>query len=260
VVTWLQLTCRIDVCLLYSRAGQHLQSPTESALAAVIRGFRYLKGTINLCLAAPRYSPDQDLSNPQTKQQDPIHTDSMAFFTDSDHAGNSERQNKRRNQYGYVGGYQYYPNIAPVDWHSKVTSCAFAHPDIGDGHADMSSAAGEVYAAGNAACELLQLSNISDEVNIRFPKPAHLQMDNTAAEAFTNDTVIRTKLKHIDVRQEWVRVLRDCNLLKPVHVSTHENLADFFTKILSGPIFTKLRDMMMQELPDHLKFTSPSCS
>ena len=27
---WLQLTVRIDVCLLYSRAGQHLQSPNES--------------------------------------------------------------------------------------------------------------------------------------------------------------------------------------------------------------------------------------
>ena len=179
----------------------------------------------------------------------------MDFYTDSDHAGNAERQNKRRNQYGYVSGFREDETpITPVDWHSKGTSCAFAHPDIGESHADMSSAAGEVYAAGSAACEIQQLSYISEELNIKFPRPVRLQMDNTAAEAFTNNTVIRTKLKHIDVRQDWVRCLRDCNLLVPVHVPSAANLADFFTKILPAPTFIRLRDSMMKGLPDHLKF------
>jgi hypothetical protein len=250
---WLQLTMRIDVCLLYSRAGQHLQSPNESALAAVIRGFRYLKGTINLCLAAPRFRPDRNVRNSQPSDNQ----DQMDFYTDSDHAGNAERQNKRRNQYGYVSGFREdETSITPVDWHSKVTSCAFAHPDIGESHADMSSAAGEVYAAGNAACEIMQLQYISEELNIQFPRPAKLQMDNTAAEAFTNNTVIRTKLKHIDVRQDWVRCLRDNNLLIPIHVPSADNMADFFTKILPAPTLTRLslRDSMMKELPVHLKF------
>jgi hypothetical protein len=181
----------------------------------------------------------------------------MSFWTDSDHAGNHERQNKRRNQYGYIGGYTNGHSVVPVDWHSKVTSCAFANADIGEGHADMSSAAGEVYGAGNASCEMLNLKYICREVNIKFPCPATLQMDNTAAEAFTNNTVIRTKLKHIDVRQDWVRCLRDHNLLIPLHVPSADNLADFFTKILTAPTFKRLRDRMMVELPDYLKFKFP---
>ena len=162
---WLQLTMRIDVCLLYSRAGQHLQAPTESALAAVIRGFRYLKGTINLALASPRFEPDIDLHS-YSAQKGTTCGDTMSFYTDSDHGGNSERQNKRRNQYGYVAGYSCGDSLVPVDWHSKVTSCAFANADIGESHADMSSAAGEVYAAGNASCEMLNLKYICEEVNV----------------------------------------------------------------------------------------------
>ena len=129
----------------------------------------------------------------------------MRFFSDSDYAGNTEKQNKRKNQYGYVA----IENKAPIDWFSKCTSVAFANKDIGESHADVSVAAGEIYAAGNAACEMLQLSYMAEEIGMSFPKPAILGMDNAAAEAFTNDTVIRTKLKHIDQRQEWVRVLRD---------------------------------------------------
>ena len=78
-------------------------------------------------------------------------------------------------------------------------------------------------------------------------------MDNAAVEAFTNDTVIRTKLKHKDVRQEWVRVLRDHDVIIPEHVPSADNLVDFFTKILLESTFVRLRDQMMKALPPHLQ-------
>jgi len=46
-------------------------------------------------------------------------------------------QNKRRNQNGYVAT----EKDAPVDCASKVSSVAFAHPDVGEAHADISSGA-----------------------------------------------------------------------------------------------------------------------
>jgi hypothetical protein len=101
---------------------------------------------------------------------------------------------------------------------------------------------------------MLQLSYIAEEIGMSFPKPAILEMDSAAAEAFTNDTVIRTKLKHIDQRQEWVRVLRDKDLIVPKHVPTHDNLADFFTKILTEDTFVRQRDQMMKMLPPHLQY------
>ena len=65
------------------------------------------------------------------------------------------------------------------------------------------------------------------------------QVDRSAA---------KTKLKHIDCRQEWVKVLRNKDILKPVHVDSKDNVADLFTKILSRGVFERLRDLIMVPL------------
>ena len=72
-------------------------------------------------------------------------------------------------------------------------------------------------------------------------------MDNAAAEVFTNNTANKTRLKHIDCRQEWVKMLRNKSLVKPLHVPSEDNLADIFTKILSKPTFTSLRDRLLHK-------------
>ena len=163
------------------------------------------------------------------------------FFCDSDFAGNCEEQNKRRSQSGFIA----LLNGAPVLWGSKVSSVCFAHPDIGEAHADISSGAAEVYAAGNATFEFLHLSYTADEMGIPFPKPFTLQIDNKAAIAFADNSAFKSKLKHIDVRQEWVQTLRNHSIINPVYVPSEENLADIFTKILDAATFIRLRDRMM---------------
>ena len=167
----------------------------------------------------------------------------MEVFCDSDYfAGNNADENKRRSQNGYVA----MEGSAPVLWGSKVSSVAFAHPDIGEAHADISSGAAEVYAAANATFEFLHLSYIIDEMhNIDFPKPIVLQMDNTTAECFTNNIAFKSKLKHIDCRQHWVKTLRNKDILIPLHVNTNDNLADFFTKVLCVETFQRLFRQLM---------------
>ena len=59
--------------------------------------------------------------------------------------------------------------------------------------------------------------------------------------------MVKSKLKHIDCRQEWVKTLRDKNIIVPAYVSTNENVANTFTKILSTQTFTYLRDKIMFE-------------
>ncbi len=102
-----------------------------------------------------------------------------------------------------------------------------------------------VYAAGNATQDFLHLSYVAEELGIGFELPFNLQIDNTAAEAFANDTVIKTKLKHIDCRQDWVRILRDRTICTPTHVDTKLNVADLFTKILPADDFERLTRMIM---------------
>ena len=70
-------------------------------------------------------------------------------------------------------------------------------------------------------------------------------MDNAAAMCFVNDSVFKSQLKHIDTRQEWVKILRDKEICFPVHVPSADNLADIFTKILPVEVFIRLRDILM---------------
>ena len=61
------------------------------------------------------------------------------------------------------------------------------------------------------------------------------------------NTAAKTKLKHIDCRQEWARTLRDKDICLPQHVDTELNLADLFTKILSVGVFQRLRQLSKNE-------------
>ena len=168
------------------------------------------------------------------------------FYVDSDFAGNSDPANKRRSQIGIIA----MCNGFPVFWSSKVSSVAFADSGIGEAHADTSSGAAEVYAAGNCTYDFLFLSHVAEEMLLDFPKPFKIQMDNSAAEKFALGTAFKSKLKHIDCRQEWVRMLRDRNICTPVHVDTKLNLADLFTKLLPACDFERLRSLIMYKMSE----------
>ena len=62
-------------------------------------------------------------------------------------------------------------------------------------------------------------------------------------------TTGRSRMKHIDCRQGWVRQLRDANIVKPVDVNTKDNLSDLFTKLMVGACFQQLRDRCMVTVP-----------
>ena len=239
-IGWLCNTGRPDIAYAHSRVAQHMANPTESAWTAVKRIFQYLQGTKTRCLSAPLNEPDVDPTTINLRDN-PARAEDWKFYCDSDFAGNTEPQNKRRSQNGYIAIH----NTAPVFWASKASSVCFAHPKIGEAHADMSSGAAEVYAAGNATLDFLHISYVSDEVGLGFHLPFKLEMDNDAARAFADDTVIKTKLKHIDTRQDWVRILRDKSICTPTYVPTKLNVADVFTKILGGDDFERLVHMMM---------------
>ena len=109
----------------------------------------------------------------------------------------------------------------------------------------ISSGAVEVYGSANATFEFLYVGYITEEAGQDFPQPILLQLDNSAAQAFIERSASKTKLKHIDCRQEWVKVLRNKDILKPVHVDSKDNVADLFTKILARNTFERLRDLIM---------------
>jgi len=190
----------------------------------------------------------------------------MRFYCDSDQSGNKEVQNKRRSQLGNISVL----GSCPLSWGSKATAVQFqeeeqtasvsdavghvtggipvCHPGITELHADMSSAAAEVYAASVALVEFLHLTYVLEEMGLGCVSPIELEVDNSTAIAFAEGGK-RSKMRHIDCRQKWVEALRDHALVKLIKVGTDDNLADLFTKIL-GPIkFEDLRDRIMWPCP-----------
>jgi hypothetical protein len=122
-----------------------------------------------------------------------------------------------------------------------------AHPAITEEHVAQSSTEAELYALALFANMILALSYVVEEANIKFPRPAVVNVDNTGCIAFARQSNHsgKSRLGHIDRRQQWLEVLRDSGLITCIHVDTENNIADIFTKILDKQTFERLRDMVM---------------
>ena len=112
----------------------------------------------------------------------------------------------------------------------------------------LSSGESELYAASDTAKEALRIKYIGEEINIKIPACLTLNVDSTAAQGFIDSTDKCTKIKMIDMREEWVELLRNRTLLQTAKVPGPENEADFFTKILPEPAFRAAEDRMMKKI------------
>ena len=124
-----------------------------------------------------------------------------------------------------------------------------AHAKLKELHPDLSSGAAEIYAASVTLTEVMHLSYICEEMGFKMDPPFTIHVENMTAIAFSEGSVRKSKLKHIDVRQHWVEWLRSRELCKLRHVDTKSNLADFYTKILDTDTFRRLRDRQMVSRP-----------
>jgi hypothetical protein len=101
--------------------------------------------------------------------------------------------------------------------------------------------------------DILALSYVCSEAGIQFPQTFVLQVDNAEAQAFASQTTYsgRSRLRHVDARQEWVQAPRASKLVKAVHVDTTENLSDLFTKALDLATFMNSLSEATDALPCH---------
>ena len=125
-----------------------------------------------------------------------------------------------------------------------------------------SSASAEIYAGSVGLSQRMRLSYVSEELGIDFPTPIAIGVDNATAVAYANGTVKRSKIRHIDARQDWVRAMRDSKICKLWKVHTLENESDLLTKIHDPDQFERLRDrfMVFQKLPTEQPYGADSRS
>jgi hypothetical protein len=99
--------------------------------------------------------------------------------------------------------------------------------------AALSSCEAELYAGTSAAQEVLWLRGLLQSLGHSQPTPT-LWCDNESTIALTKDAIFSARSKHIEVRYFFIRELVQAGKLHVQHIAGTENVADIFTKPLSG--------------------------
>ncbi|GJR92471.1 retrovirus-related pol polyprotein from transposon TNT 1-94 [Tanacetum coccineum] len=182
---------------------QYRANPKESHLIAVKRIFRYLKGTPSLGLWYPKCS-GFDLKG----------------YSDSDYAGcNMDRKS--------TSGACQLLRGKLVCWSAKK------HQSVA-----MSSVEAEYVAAARCCANILWMKSRLTDYGIIYKK-VPIFCDNTSAIAISNNPVLHSRTKHIDIRYHFIRH----HILKgdiELHfIPTQYQLADIFIKPLDEPTFKR---------------------
>ena len=104
-----------------------------------------------------------------------------------------------------------------------------------------SSAAAEIYAPSEAVRDAQVRFFIAEEMGITVKYPIEIFIDNAAGVSFQRCTNPDTHIKGVfDLRNEWVRELRNSKKVSALKVDTAKNIADMMTKCLSATVRERL--------------------
>jgi len=193
-----------------SLLGKRAAAPTVSGPAMIKQAVRWLAGNIDMCLK----------TNSQNQ-------DGIAFYCDSDLAGLHSIDGETRSRMGILGTF----NGMPFFWNSSWIRATCT-----------SSGEAEVYALSECTKVAVHFKWICQELQIKTPDRIPIFCDAEAAIGFFKNLggVSQSKLKHIDLRSEWVKEMRDsAKLVSVQHIAGVDNPANFFTKVLSATEFKK---------------------
>ena len=120
-------------------------------------------------------------------------------------------------------------NGVPVVWHSK------RQPKT-----SISSAQAEIYALSESSKYMLRYKYMSDDLVLGLPGVCRVMTDNTQGVSFANSLCTSSRLGGVfDLREGWVKELRDEGKIKVDHIPAEFNCADALTKSLPAYLFNK---------------------
>ena len=150
----------------------------------------------------------------------------MCGYTDADWAGSTY---DRRSTSGYV----FSLGSGAVSWSSKK------QPTVA-----LLSTKVEYRGAAMAACEIAWLRKLIQSLGCKVVKPITLYCDNMSSIQLANNLVFHARTKHIEVHYHYVQEKVLAHEIDLVYVSTHEQVADIFTKSLGAEKMQRFRAML----------------
>ena len=167
----------------------------------------------------------------------------IVHYSDSDWAGLYAYTGETRSRSGFVCMY----NGMPVSWYSKHQKCkGTSHKEeLSTFHIATASGEAELYAAADAVKASQHLRYVGEELSIKMGRIIVMLVDATAAIGKVQGPRGGGKMKHIDLRADWINELRDLSICVLEKVPGEENLADGFTKLLGRNLFRVFVELLM---------------
>jgi hypothetical protein len=197
---------RPDIMISVCMCARFQANPKEIHLRVVKRIMRYLVYTLRFGLWYPKGS-----------------TFDLIRYSDADYAG---CKNDRKS----TSGTCQFLERSLVSWASKKQNSVA-----------LSTAEAEYIAAGHYCAQLLWMRQTLMDYGYKLSK-VPLLCDNESAILMADNHVEHSRTKHIDI---WYHFLRDHQQWRDItinYVSTHNQLADIFTKPLDEKTFSKLKN------------------
>jgi hypothetical protein len=141
--------------------------------------------------------------------------------SDSDYAANKD---DRRS----ISGGMVYLEGCPITFRSSTQK--FVTLSV----TEAESAAGVMVAQ-----DMLYLYRLLGSIGLTVELPMLLEMDNKGAVDLANNWSVGGRTRRVDVRNHFLRELKDEGLIIVKHVPGDENEADIFTKNTSAPVFNR---------------------
>ncbi|OIW19116.1 hypothetical protein TanjilG_08916 [Lupinus angustifolius] len=218
---------RPDLSFIVNYVSQFLHAPNTMHLKMVKRILRYVKGTIDIGL---HFTSNATL-------------DLFAFF-DADWAG------------------------CPTTWRSTSGYCTFLGGNLISWCAkkqltvSRSSTEAEYRAMAHTAAELTWLTFILKDLCLSLASAPILYCDNLSALHMTINPVFLARSKHIELDYHFVRELVSLGLLVTQYVSTNDQVANLFTKLMSKASLSYFRNKLCVQprprLREDIKYTQLS--
>ena len=99
----------------------------------------------------------------------------------------------------------------------------------------------EIYALSETVRAARLLVWRCEEMGLKITLPLCIQVDNYASIAFQNSTCLQSRVRGcIDMREGWVKELRDKEEVRTRKVNTDDNKADILTKCFPTYKFKRL--------------------
>ena len=196
------ITTRPDIAQAVGAVSKFNSCPTEAHLTAVKRIFRYLKGTIDLCI---KYERSAD--------------NCLVGFSDADWAGDlTDRHSTTGNLFMMSG--------AAIDWISKK------QPVVA-----LSTTEAEYVALSATTQEAVWLSILLTDIKAPPKAPILIKEDNQGTIAVARNPVSHNRTKHIDVKFHYVREALEDGIIDLTYCPIEQMTADMLTKPLARQQF-----------------------